>query len=231
MESAMKTFDKTWNKVHSQRSWGKYPAEELIRFMARNFAIDNRNKIKVLDLGCGTGANTWFLAREGFQTYAFDGAHSALKNAEKTCRDQSSSICIFQADAGNIPIADTSFDAVVDVGAISANSTAGIKIILGEIYRVMKPGARFFSSVLFTQSTSGFGKGEKIDAFTFKNIPQGQVAGLGTIHFFTRPHIRSLWRQSGFVDLSIDRLSRTEFNGSLSVSYYIVTALKPAENK
>ena len=54
----MKTFDKQWNEVHETRNWGRYPAEELVRFMARNFPAAQRPKTRVLDLGCGTGANT-----------------------------------------------------------------------------------------------------------------------------------------------------------------------------
>ena len=36
----------------------------------------------MLDFGCGAGANTWFLAREGFDTYAFDGSEFAIRNAK-----------------------------------------------------------------------------------------------------------------------------------------------------
>ena len=39
----MKTFDKQWNEVHETRNWGKYPAEELVRFMARNFPVAQRH--------------------------------------------------------------------------------------------------------------------------------------------------------------------------------------------
>jgi len=26
-----------WEKIHSQREWGKYPNEELVRFIGKNF--------------------------------------------------------------------------------------------------------------------------------------------------------------------------------------------------
>ena len=45
--------------------------------MARNFYNSDRSHIRVLDYGCGQGAHTWYLAREGFDTYAFDGSESA----------------------------------------------------------------------------------------------------------------------------------------------------------
>ena len=61
-----------------------YPTEHVIRFIARNYYnVPERGKIKILDFGCGTGAHTWYLAREGFDAYAFDGSESAIRRAKK----------------------------------------------------------------------------------------------------------------------------------------------------
>ena len=74
-----KTFDEIWEDIHKNKEWGRYPSEEVIRFVARNYYNQDRDKVKILDFGCGAGANTWFLAREGFDTYAFDGSKTAVK--------------------------------------------------------------------------------------------------------------------------------------------------------
>ncbi|MBU1109528.1 MAG: class I SAM-dependent methyltransferase [Candidatus Riflebacteria bacterium] len=223
----MQTFDKQWNHVHSTRSWGRYPAEELVRFMARNYYSKNRAQVQVLDLGCGTGANTWFLCREGFRTVAFDGAFIATAKAAEMCGELSATASFLQADAGLLPFKDNVFDVVADIGALSANSSSGVAQILKEINRVLKPGGRIFSSVLFTQTTSGFKMGEKIDSHSYRNIESGPVAGLGTIHFFTRPEIKRVWRNAGFVEPVIDVITRTDYGGKLRVSFYTVTASKP----
>lgn len=222
----MKTFDQQWNQVHQTRNWGRYPAEEVVRFMARNYPINGRDKIRVLDLGCGTGANTWFLCREGFNTVAFDGAFAALPKARELCKPEKHQPSLLQADAGMLPFADQSFDVVIEVGALSANSSAGIKSIVSEIGRTLRPGGKFFSSVLFTRATTGYKTGDKIDAHSFRNVSEGPVAGLGTIHFFSRDEITSLWQKSGFKDLAIDRIERTDRNGAYKVSFYIVAATR-----
>ena len=68
-------WDKGWDKIFSTQEWGKYPGEELIRFIARNFyAAPNRKDIRILEVGCGTGANLWFLAKEGFNAFGIDGS-------------------------------------------------------------------------------------------------------------------------------------------------------------
>jgi len=225
----MQTFDKQWNQVHSSRNWGRYPAEELVRFMARNYYERQREEVRVLDLGCGTGANTWFLCQEGFMTVAFDGSFVAVKKAVSFCSELTSPGVFLQADAGILPFSDGVFDVVADIGAISANSTHSIRQILKEICRVLKPGGRLFSSVLFTTSTSGFRYGEQIDSHSYRNIESGPVAGLGTIHFFTRKEICRLWQQAGFEEPVIDLISRTDHGGSQRVSFYTAAARKPGD--
>lgn len=54
----MKSFDESWEKIHAQREWGKYPSEHVIRFVARNYYKNDRKATKALDVGCGAGANT-----------------------------------------------------------------------------------------------------------------------------------------------------------------------------
>ena len=59
------SWDATWEEVFRQQEWGKYPGEDLIRFVARNFYnVEKRSDIKILEVGCGPGANLWFIARE-----------------------------------------------------------------------------------------------------------------------------------------------------------------------
>src|SRR3989338_994735 len=67
----MNIFEKKYQETgfESQR---KYPNESLVAFASE---INGR----VLDLGCGSGANTWFLAKEGKETYGIDSSPTAIK--------------------------------------------------------------------------------------------------------------------------------------------------------
>lgn len=74
-----------WEQIHSQRAWGRYPNEELVKFIGKNFfriPKEERQNIKILELGCGQGANLWFLAKEGFDVYGIDISPSAIKKQE-----------------------------------------------------------------------------------------------------------------------------------------------------
>ena len=89
----MKSFSKEWEEIHRNQEWGKYPSEQLVRFIARNFYNKDRKNIKILDFGCGAGANTWFLAREGFDVYAFDGSESAVNRAKEYLNKDGYNFC------------------------------------------------------------------------------------------------------------------------------------------
>jgi len=54
-------IDPVWEELYRTKRWGRYPPEELVRFVARTFPAPAGRR--AIDLGCGGGANTWFLAR------------------------------------------------------------------------------------------------------------------------------------------------------------------------
>ena len=69
-----------------------YPNEELLRFLGRHFfnsvPKDERKTIRVLELGCGSGANLWMISKEGFDTYGIDISNSAISLASKMLAHQ-----------------------------------------------------------------------------------------------------------------------------------------------
>ncbi len=224
----MQTFDKQWEKVHSEKNWGKYPTEEVIRFVARNFfKCENRKSIKILDFGCGTGANAWFVSREGFDLIAFDGSFSALKKARKNCLESINNASFLNADGGQLPFKNNSFDAIIDSAAISANSLSGIRQLLKESFRVLKPGGKFFSSGLFKRSMTGYKSGDQIDNHSFRNIKIGALSGIGTVHFFSKREIVAEWGKIGFRELQIDSIERSDNNSKTWVKYFVAQSTKP----
>ena len=60
----------------------RYPNEELLRFMGRNFfsvTIAERKKIRILELGCGSCANLWMISKEGYDAHGIDLSEEAIK--------------------------------------------------------------------------------------------------------------------------------------------------------
>ena len=52
-------------------------------FIFKNFKNKIRKNVKVLDLGCGGGNNSYFIAKEGFDLYAVDGSNTSIQITRK----------------------------------------------------------------------------------------------------------------------------------------------------
>lgn len=222
----MRTFDEKWEEVHTNHEWGKYPSEEIIRFVARNYYNKERGNIKLLDIGCGTGSNTWYIAREKFQAYGFDGSETAIRKAKNRMADEGVKVNLQVADAGAMPYEEEYFDGIIDSAMICANTVDGISNILSGCYKILKIGGKLLSSGLFARNMTGYGKGEKLEEHTYRNITVGSLSEIGTVHFFDKEEIYELWSKAGFKNIKIDYLERTNNGGADKVSYYIVESEK-----
>lgn len=137
-----------WDVIFGQQAWGKYPSEELIRFVARNFyKVPRRADITLLELGCGPGANLWYAAREGFTVIGIDGsavaiaqAHDRLDSEVPGWRGR-----VMLSDVREIPVADSTADAVIDNECVSCLDAEGARQAYAEAARILKPGGKLYA--------------------------------------------------------------------------------------
>lgn len=188
-------------KIHSQRDWGKYPNEELVRFIGRIFfkiSLQNRKNIRVLEVGCGQGANLWFLLKEGFDTHGFDISTSAVFKAKKRLKDCWNVYAhLTIADMLKIPYKDCSFDIVIDCASIQHITYSLHASVYKEIYRVLKLNGYFWHFHVL-EGSIGYNTGKLIGYKTFKDIPYGPFAGKGIVTMCSLKDIRTLLLKNGF---------------------------------
>ena len=138
-------WDPEWEKLYKTRDWGKYPSEELIRFIAQNFYQKaEKSKVKILELGCGPGANIWYCAREGFKVFGVDGSTSAIEKCKTRLNHEIPNWNgeLIVGDIVSLPYKSNQFDAVIDNEAIAHNSYEDSKRIYSEAARVLKNGGK-----------------------------------------------------------------------------------------
>jgi SAM-dependent methyltransferase len=189
------TWDPTWEALFSSRPWGRYPAESIVREVMKHFGkVLDRSRVRALDMGCGPGANTWFLAREGFQVSGIDGSAAAIGLARTRLEADGLTADLRVGDfTTGLPYADGSFDLVVDGAALYANPPEGIRAAVREVFRVIKPGGTFVS-LAFTDRTWGYGVGTPGEAAGgFAAVTEGPLAGTGYVHFLDRAAVDDLY--------------------------------------
>lgn len=97
---------------------------------------------EVLEIGFGTGLNLSYYPENIHNILAIDANPGVNALAQK--RLQASSIIVDYRvlNGENLPMADKTFDSVVSTWTLC--SIANVEQALKEIYRVLKPGGRFF---------------------------------------------------------------------------------------
>ncbi len=200
-------WDPVWEELFRTRGWGRYPSEDLVRFMARTFPEPAR--VRVLELGCGPGANLWYLAREGFRVVGLDGSPTALAECWRRLRAEGLHACLVRADAARLPFPAASFDVVLDVECLYANPWEAARRAVAEAARVLVPGGWLWSKT-FAPGTSGEGDGEPApgEPGAWRRLRSGPLAGKGFTRFTPRERLPALYQPLELV--AVDETSRTD---------------------
>ncbi len=150
----------------------------------------------VLDLGCGGGKFTAWMAEAGFEVQGMDISKKAVDMAQRSFPD--GNFKILNPD-GSIPAEDQSFGAVWCSEVIE--HIVEVDDFLKEIRRVMKPGG----ILILTTPYHGFIKNLSIILFKFDG--HFDVSG-SHIRFFNKKSLAGCFKRTGFAPLSYGGIGR-----------------------
>ena len=185
-----------WEGIFANREWGKYPPECLIRFIARNFYnAPDRSKVRILELGLGTGANLWFCAREGFSVSGIEWSRTGVERFKKRLEAEGLTGQIEQLEVGDYLekldcFEDGGFDAVLDVASLCCNEYEKTQKIFQKAFKKLKIGGKFFSTAL---GLGSLGSGEG-----FFEPKEGIYTGVGKLRFDDEASLKALYAAQGF---------------------------------
>ena len=97
-------------------------------------AIDGRSQPRILDCGCGTGANVDFLGRFG-ATYGFDLSEAGLYIGRQSGRNRLARGSVVAA-----PFPSGAFDLVTSFDVLYSLEEPDERVALREMYRMTRPG-------------------------------------------------------------------------------------------
>ncbi|MCE9538063.1 MAG: class I SAM-dependent methyltransferase [Bacteroidetes bacterium] len=188
--------------------------------MARNYYKKERNNIKILEVGCGTGANIWYLSREGFKCYGIDGSQTAIKRATQRLNEEGLKAQLVVGDIVNLSFDDNYFDAVIDCECIYANDLINSQKALLEVKRVLKEGGKFYSRTFSDRMYVGntHTHHEKLE---YSNISDGPLEGKGFVRLSSEESIKKLYGEI-FEIVSIDSLEYTSYNKKILTSEFVI---------
>ena len=116
------------------------PRPELVELVA------GRRPGHALDLGCGTGTNAVYLARQGWEVVGVDFSPLAIETARKRGLASGSSTSFVTGDVTDLARAGVRgpFDLVVDIGCYHTLTANSRPVYESQVAAVARPGADFY---------------------------------------------------------------------------------------
>jgi SAM-dependent methyltransferase len=132
---------RVWRDLYrSGRGDLRYPNDMLVRLGAR--LLDVRRDRKLLDFGCGTGANLAHFASQNFEVVGVDVSEHALAITRARVAAMSGPPELRLVEPGRpLPFEDGRFDAAYAWQVLYYNDPDGWKASVAELERVCKRGA------------------------------------------------------------------------------------------
>tara|TARA_B110000977_G_scaffold180442_2_gene240085 strand:- start:3853 stop:4554 length:702 start_codon:yes stop_codon:yes gene_type:complete len=191
-------FDNNWDKTYKKKfHLSVWPWSDLISYSARYLKPKNKFK-KILELGCGAGANIPFFLQRKFDYYGIEGSKTIIKKIKNKNKNKKLSKNIVCCDfTKEIPF-DFLFDAVFDRASLTHNSTQSIEACLKILEHKIRKDGLFVGIDWFSTKHEDFKKGITIDSNTKHNIKSRQFKNLGRVHFSNLSHIKKIFSKFHF---------------------------------
>jgi SAM-dependent methyltransferase len=216
-----------WDQTYREsRQLSVWPWSDLVSFTLRHARPDGGFH-RVLELGCGAGANIPFFRKLGVDYWAIEGSAFVVAKLHEAFPDLGERI-VAGDFTREIPF-DGPFDLVIDRSSLTHNETVAVRRTLRMVCDLMRPGAKFIGINWFSMKHSAAAAGDPVDSHTRTNIPAGQFAGVGAVHFSDQEHIVELIGTAGF---QLERLEHHAIDAVLpasgdTLSWWNFVAVKP----
>jgi len=134
-------LDETWHQGHNHPIT-LLRAENRVRnpWIEQEITQHFHNTVKILDIGCGGGLLTSYLAAAGHEVTGIDLSEKSLEVAKR--KDHQGKIYYQKADASNLPFEDESFQVVSAMDLLE--HVPDYQAVIKEGARVLKKGGLFF---------------------------------------------------------------------------------------
>ncbi|MEI7424976.1 MAG: class I SAM-dependent methyltransferase [Candidatus Staskawiczbacteria bacterium] len=138
---------KQWNEIFKEKGRVFLEPQEDIPKIVKLFK--KKGIKKVLDLGCGSGRHTVYLAKNGFDVYGIDISPIGIKLTKDWLKKEKVQATLKLGPIyKKLPYKDNFFDAIVSTSTINHAKIEDIRKLIRDIQRILKTGGLIFMTVM-----------------------------------------------------------------------------------
>jgi len=229
-EREMTGWEKLWRDPEMVKLWGGFPPLPQVVEMADR--LEAEGKRRVLDIGCGLGRHTVYLAARGFEVIATDNSPTAIaacrENLAKALHTAGPAgtligplgvpkggpagvqAAVLQTEMTEFPFPDGHFHGIVASHVIHHCYRADLEAIIASITRKLAPDGYLVWAMPSTRHCH-CGKGTEVEPGTWvdPNHPEGPLPH----HYCTEAEVRQLLHDYEIVSL-VEQETRVGDQGS-----------------
>jgi SAM-dependent methyltransferase len=195
------TFSNEWDELYKQSAHlSIWPWSDVVSLVMRNCRQDFSSDFRVLELGCGAGANIPFFLSIKLKYYAMEGSPNIVETLKGKYPEIKDNIVV--GDFTKTFPFEGKFDLILDRASVTCNSEESIRSTMNNIRTFLKPGGKFIGVDWYSVENTEFGIGEEIDdPYTRIFKEKGEFINTGRVHFFDKNHLESFYEGLRIVNL------------------------------
>ena len=212
----MTGYSSEWDERYQENThMSIWPWSTLVSFVMR-YSNPNVAGFRVLELGCGAGANIPFFVNLGIDYYAVEGSESIVTRLHSKFPQLKDNI-VCGDFTQTLP--EMEFHLIVDRASLTHNDTSAIRRCLRMCHNRLKSDGMYIGIDWYSTDSDAYREGEQAeDHYTRTNFTDGSHANSGRVHFSSKEHLLDL-----FADYEIVVLTRQTITEDLPVSGTVAT--------
>lgn len=222
-------FSQEWDEQYSANAHlSVWPWSDLVSYVmryAKPMLNSEWSDMKVLEIGCGAGANIPFFKRLGCHYDGIDGSPSIINTLKMQYPELSENLLV-QDFTKSLP--NENYDLIVDRASLTHNSTIAIQSAIILIHNRLKPNGKFIGIDWFsTQYSDYLNLGERTtDEYTKTFDDKSRsFSSLGNVHFSDELHIMELFSQFKITNLQHKTIEDAEMDWKFASWNFVATKI------